>query len=347
LKKKQIIRGIKAGYDEIVKMMEDLLSPPLIYLASTYMPKGPSILRVLLGLVTQEGVQLPGEGWGRYEYEDSPNGRPEKEQWWYVRLLASAPAAAHWYQQIGLLRDCVQDDLKKLSNAEPATELPTWPLESFKKEYSILFEALHATFGLMPSSSRIAEQVHGGNRDSIRKGVSLDFTDAHRGYVVNEEYGPRSLRRKLERIKSTKEIVKGVVKRVKRTKAVGSINHDNRKYLQQMVRRKILEQSSKYSSHKIKMLPAELLKNATVKNMMKKGALASDKALVNRKVELAAEKLERSTGRRIHTNEEYRDMAKNLKIDNDKTFSEITVEELNRQEDLDKLAHYNFWDTQV
>lgn len=43
----------------------------------------------------------------------------------------------------------------------------------------------------MPSSSRIAEQVDGGNRDLIRKGVSLDFTVAQPGYVVNEEeYGP-------------------------------------------------------------------------------------------------------------------------------------------------------------
>lgn len=69
LKKKQILKGIKAGCDEIVKMMEDLLSPPLIYLALTYMPKVPSILRVLLALVTQEGIQLPDDGWDRYEYD--------------------------------------------------------------------------------------------------------------------------------------------------------------------------------------------------------------------------------------------------------------------------------------
>lgn len=46
--------------------------------------------------------------------------------------------------------------------------------------------------------------------------------------------------------------------------------------------------------------------------------------------------MERSTQRLRHTNKEYREMANNLKIDNDETFSEITVEELNRQEDLDK-----------
>jgi hypothetical protein len=40
-------------------------------------------------------------------------------------------------------------------------------------------------------------------------------------------------------------------------------------------------------------------------------------------------------------------MAKNLHIDKDQTFSETTVEELNPQEDSDKLANCNFWDTQV
>jgi hypothetical protein len=52
-----------------------------------------------------------------------------------------------------------------------ATELPTRPLESLMKERPILFDALHATFGHMPSSGRTAEQVHGGKVDSIRKGV--------------------------------------------------------------------------------------------------------------------------------------------------------------------------------
>jgi hypothetical protein len=145
----------------------------------------------------------------------------------------------------------------------------------------------------MPSSGRTAEQVHGGNRDSIGgKGVLLDFTDAQPGHVANEEHVPWSQRRKIEQMKSTKETVKGVVKRAK---AVGGINHDNRKCLQQMVGDQVLEQISKHSSRKLK---AELLKEAaSVKNMKKKGALASNKAPAKRNAEMASKKLKQSTGR--------------------------------------------------
>ena len=57
-----------------------------------------------------------------------------------------------------------------------------------------------------------------------------------------------------------------------------------------MVGGQVLEQSSKYPSPDIKRLPAKLLEEATVKNMKKKGALASDKAPAKRKAERAAEK---------------------------------------------------------
>jgi hypothetical protein len=54
---------------------------------------------------------------------------------------------------------------------------------------------------------------------------------------------------------------------------------------------------------------------------------------------MASAKLERSTRQQRHSNKEHREMAKNLNIDKD--------QELNPQEDSDKLANYNFWDTQV
>jgi hypothetical protein len=96
-----------------------------------------------------------------------------------------------------------------------------------------------------------------------------------------------------------------------------------------------------------KKLPAELLKEASIKNMEKKGALAINKVLAKRKAEMAPEKLERSTGQQRHSDKEHREMAKNLKIDKDQTFYETIVGGLNRQEDSGKLANDNFWDTQV
>jgi hypothetical protein len=54
---------------------------------------------------------------------------------------------------------------------------------SSSKQYILsFFAALECAFGLMPSSSRIAEQAHGG----IRDGVSLLSTDMQRSYITNE-----------------------------------------------------------------------------------------------------------------------------------------------------------------
>jgi len=69
----------------------------------------------------------------------------------------------------------------------------------FKQTHNILFEALEAKFGLMPSATRIVEQKHGQLRDCLRLGVGHDFTDTQQQYVTNEDYISRERRREYER----------------------------------------------------------------------------------------------------------------------------------------------------
>ena len=57
------------------------------------------------------------------------------------------------------------------------------PLLKFKHEYSVLFECLHAVFGLMMSNSRLCEQIHGKMRATLRSGTGMDEADARRSFA--------------------------------------------------------------------------------------------------------------------------------------------------------------------
>jgi hypothetical protein len=119
-------------------------------------------------------------------------------------------------------------DLQRLSKTISA-EATKPCLHSFKTEYPVIFAALHAKFGLMPSNSRIAEQVHGGLRDSLKEGVPYAFTDAQRSLLVNIEYHYREARRKLvrERYSRKEDAESGGIK--KHNTAYSGVKHDRLK----------------------------------------------------------------------------------------------------------------------
>ena len=73
----------------------------------------------------------------------------------------------------------------------------------FKEEFPILFECLEAKFGLMPSTTRIVEQKHGGVQMDITGRQSLCFIDISEQYKTNVEYGARESRQKIERERAT------------------------------------------------------------------------------------------------------------------------------------------------
>ena len=80
-------------------------------------------------------------------------------------------------RQLGLAEECASEDLKKLSLAYDAAEGQRGePLLSLKAEYPILFEALEASFGLLPPPTRAVEQKRGGLRSSRLAGLGHGFT---------------------------------------------------------------------------------------------------------------------------------------------------------------------------
>jgi hypothetical protein len=192
LKEEQLKAGIAAGHAELVKMSRLLLSAPMIFVVLVNPIRGPSLLRAILAIVNANNYDI-GEGWGEYEYAPPrADNRPEEEAVFYDLLVGNGESVTHWIQQLGLMLPCVRDDLQRLSKETPGCREHGGILE-FKVTYPVIFAALEASFGLMPSNSRIAEQAHGGMRDGLIDGVSLLSTDMMRTYIMNDEYYAREM----------------------------------------------------------------------------------------------------------------------------------------------------------
>ena len=106
--------------------------------------------------------------WGKFEYGENET-MPHEMKVWYDWLEADAEELAHWFKQLGLHRKVVLCDLQRLSqvptsDSSKRSESST-RLRLFFEEYPVLFTALRATFGLLPSASRIVESAHGMMRD--------------------------------------------------------------------------------------------------------------------------------------------------------------------------------------
>ena len=83
-RKQQVMRGLRAGRDEILKIAgRYLLNPPILLLLLTNCKHGPDFLRATLSVLHEyahrvPGVELirdPGDGYGTYIYT-TPNERP-------------------------------------------------------------------------------------------------------------------------------------------------------------------------------------------------------------------------------------------------------------------------------
>ena len=101
---------------------------PMIYLAVLDPKVGPSVLRAILAIVVEEGVDINAAqtefddedygvevtedlDWGVFQYDD-PEDRPEDEKIWYEWLKESGDGPI---QQLGWCRAVILDELKKLS----------------------------------------------------------------------------------------------------------------------------------------------------------------------------------------------------------------------------------------
>ena len=113
LKRKQIIAGIAAGHDELVKMSSKLLSAPVVFLLLRDPVRGPSLLRAVLSVLALNDFPL-GEGWGVHVYPP-PLKRPAEEQVLVDLLMVDQSSVVHWFQQLGFNRPVVRSEMQALS----------------------------------------------------------------------------------------------------------------------------------------------------------------------------------------------------------------------------------------
>ena len=337
IKKKQIEAGIKAGHDEILKMHHMLLSPPLIFLLLLSRQRGPLLMRSILTIVSVMGIELSDDGWGKHKYDDLL----EKEKEWYDLLILDKEILTHFYKQIGFDRETIEKDLKKLSKAESVAvnAKDHGELDTFKNTYPILFSCLDATFGLMPSNSRIAEQTHGGLRESSKASESLAFTDAQQSYITNIEYFQRETQRRLIREKLSKN--QECANQHHGAFSV-AVKHNDRKETQELIGHQLMERGKLYREEKIKNLPRVILDKANVTVLKKEGSLVQNKLVRQMKKEKDDLRSLRSRTQPLTMCDVDR-MIKSSQVDNDLHFENISPEEKQRNLDLDLLVKVSYW----
>ena len=97
---------------------------------------GPAFCRAMLSVIDETGHlhDSDDDKWGKINYSNGLDERPEDESKWYNILLQDSADVLHWYRQFYLNWEVVLHDLQVLSN-EKSGERPAGIL-FFKKKIS-------------------------------------------------------------------------------------------------------------------------------------------------------------------------------------------------------------------
>ena len=357
IKKNQVLEGIQAGYDEMLKMHERSLTCPIIYLILVDSSRAPPLLRVILQLIEDHDTQLQfnhEDGWvdlSSYRRNIISNDSPESIWFGLLDSEEQKVKLCHFFRQFGFHRECIQPDLQKMSKAQPTKIRHVKvdkPIENFKKEYPILHEALHCVFGMMMSNSRFMEQLHGCLRNDLPLQESYQMTDQKRRYMANLEYIYRKLRRALvEKKPATKPTD---TNRTDKKKSHLASHHNtaakhNRTKLQVgLIGHQLLERTKVYQDHNLMAkLPDEIKKKISIKTIENDGRLVENKRY-EKDVKLRDETRKgRLTRTPVTFDEIFRD-AQGTNVKNDMTWKRKRSEaNLDRESDLDKFTKVSFW----
>ena len=357
MKKNQVLEGIQAGYDEMLKMHERSLTCPIIYLILVDSSRAPPLLRVILQLIEDHDTQLQfnhEDGWvdlSSYRRNIISNDSPESIWFGLLDSEEQKVKLCHFFRQFGFHRECIQLDLQKMSKAQPTKIRHVKvdkPIEKFKKEYPILHEALHCVFGMMMSNSRFMEQLHGCLRNDLPLQESYQMTDQKRRYMANLEYIYRKLRRALvEKKPATKPTD---TNRTDKKKSHLASHHNtaakhNRTKLQVgLIGHQLLERTKVYQDHNLMAkLPDEIKKKISIKKIENDVRLVENKRY-EKDVKLRDETRKgRLTRTSVTFDEIFRD-AQGTNVKNDMTWKRKRSEaNLDRESDLDKFTKFSFW----
>ena len=203
------------------------------------------------------------------------------------------------------------------------------PLLAFKNEYPVLFECLHATFGLMMSNSRLCEQIHGMMRHGLRYQQGMDHVDAQNTYNVRHAYQMRQ-----ERSKERSESLGPTSKRRR-------MDHNATKEQARHLSLQLVERAKSWSQKASALLSRDGHGIPTLAEIHRVGRRAQDKANVEAQVQLEAEKAAKLTREEI-TPAMVKDEAIQTELSNDRVM-QLGDERLALRERLHQLSRADFW----
>ena len=242
----------------------------------------------------------------------------------------------HFFQQLGLSQDKVCHDLVKLSRRTVATH--EFDLLKFCTDFPVLFNCLLANFGLMPISSRIAEQLRSRPQQTVLHDSSaIETIDAKHGYLANNEYHSREEWCQVvkDRLASIRERRNGIVK-----SGFECIKHDREKPKQMLGAQQLLDYIETYNKEHIWKLPESVLKEAQVRDIHKKGLSFKDKDHAEATQEAAERRAERKRSQ-ASLLEEFEELAAEETVDNDALW--MLPEGVKRLEDYKMLLSISHW----
>ena len=157
----QIVNGINSGYTEMIKMVEQMLSPPFVFLSLLIPHGGPHLMKAILHVLSgmNEEVQVLRE-----KVIEQINVGESKVASWITILEEKKDDLLSFFKSYGfvsntpgLLQDiksfCMFDYMYKVDGKN-------YEIKDLKKKFPVIFDLLWAKFVCLPSSSRIAEQMH-------------------------------------------------------------------------------------------------------------------------------------------------------------------------------------------
>ncbi|KAL7541570.1 hypothetical protein ACHAWF_006970, partial [Thalassiosira exigua] len=338
MKKDQVIFGIEAGYNEIAKLYSRMFKAPMIFLSILDPEIGPTILRVLLAIASEEGVDVDAAEtqyddddygieldedllWGKFLYAEDEE-MPEEERVWYDWLSDDREAIAHWFRQLGWCRAVVLNDLKRLSQqTTPDPNRPidsSTPLHNFFVTYPFLFVSLWAVFALLLSNSRIVEQAYGVMRACYDGQIRIDFWNAKMRHKMLEDYKMKEAHRR---------VIRAIMAAAKKGRVRRAAKHRDRKRTVAMLGRQLCEAANERMNEQI----SESIRKATQIGVIKKACTSSkEKELLIKKQNDAQDELALMRREKISL-EKMAELANATQTDHDKTW--------NLREDRELTAH--------
>ena len=350
LRTKQILAGINAGYKEILKMSKAWFSVPLIYLILFDRRRAPGFMRAVnkvifdANIITKEEFEIRN---GR-----DPDIVATAEVTWLNKLREDENLAIAYFRFMGLHRECLFDDLRKLSKMQDIQKIPdstshqpmNKPLHCMQSEFPVLFEALSAVFELMPSNSRMLEQLHGILRGAIQPQDTIKFTDGQSRYTSNC-YEDRKARKAVGNNRKGSSEFTGHKQML--SQHTGGLKHDRTKDQLILFGKQTMAKKRMYSEMDLNLLPPELRKRLKTSAIAKDGGKSMDTHIATKKKESYDDRAEKLAIVKL-TDEDMTALALTTPLTNDASF--IAQEEGIGKQERDLIRRFllkGYWITRT